>query len=389
MWRGALAALLVGLALVSCGEADAPPPTPSPTPTVVATVAPTPTPEPAVLLDEAYVLLRSGRHAEAADAFAAIAERATDPQDRSTARLGEAVAVYEMGAHGRSLSLLRQAFAAATHGSPEEARAVYLLGVRLNEARAFEEAVALLRPHAVLGTGLALAPSIVSEYARALAGNGDVERAETVWQSLLATPGLGEQLRLPILRQRASIARVQDDLEGRRRWLGQLAALTGDPEVRHELAAVGFLLGDLDLFEAQLRAIIAESPWTEEALFSVRDLRQAGYEVDPGDEGYVYYRHRAFTQARTVLLQAVQDPLISGEALAYRTYFFAASYDDDGYNLEAIALYDARGGDPGGGGLRASGAVLGGAGARKRGALHRGSAALRRGCGGGRVRIRR
>ena len=340
MWRGALAALVAALALVSCGE-DTPPPAPSPTPTTVAAPAATPTPEPAALLDEAYVLLRGGRYAEAAAVFATVAERATDPQLRSTALLGEAVAAYDTGAHGRSMGLLRRALEAATHGSPEEARAVYLLGVRLNEARAFEEAVALLRPHSVFGSGLALGPSIASEYARALAGNGEIERAETVWQSLLATPGLGEQLRLPILRQRAAIARVEDDLEGRRRWLGELARLTRDPEVRHELAAVGFLLGDLDLFEAQLRAIIAESPWTEEALFSLRDLRQAGYEVDPGQEGFVYYRHGAFAQARVVLLPAVQDPAASAEELAYRTYFLAAAYDDDGFYLESIPLYDA------------------------------------------------
>lgn len=345
MRLGALAALIAALVLVSCGE-DTPPPAPSPTPTPVATPAATPTPEPAALLDEAYVLLRGGRYAEASAMFATVADRATDPQLRSTAWLGEAVAAYDLGAHGRSMALLRRALEAATHGSPEEARAVYLLGVWLNEARAFEEAVALLRPHSVLGSGLALAPSIASEYARALAGNGDVERAETVWQSLLATPGLGEQLRLPILRQRAAIARVEGDLEGRRRWLGELAALTGDPEVRHELAAVGFLLGDLDLFEAQLRAIIAESPWTEEALFAVRDLRQAGYAVDPGQEGFVYYRHAALAQARAVLLPAVQDPAASAEELAYRTYFLAAAYDDDGFYLESVPLYDAVAAEP-------------------------------------------
>ncbi len=340
MRLGALAALFAALVLVSCGE-DTPPPAPSPTPTTVATPAATPTLEPAALLKEAYALLRSGRYDEAVTAFATVANAATDPQIRSTALLGEAVAAYDTGAHGRSMGLLRRALEAAVHGSPEEARAVYLLGVRLNEVRAFEEAVALLRPHSVLGSGLALAPSIASEYARALAGNGDVERAETVWQSLLATPGLGEQLRLPILRQRAAIARVEGDLEGRRRWLGELAALTRDPEVRHELAAVGFLLGDLDLFEAQLRAIIAESPWTEEALFSLHDLRQAGYAVDPGQEGFVYYRHGAFAQARAVLLPAVQDPAASAEELAYRTYFLAAAYDDDGFYLESVPLYDA------------------------------------------------
>lgn len=340
MRLGALSALIAALVLVSCGE-DTPPPALSPTPTTIATPAATPTPEPAALLDEAYALLRSGRYDEAVTVFATVADAATDPQIRSTALLGEAVAAYDTGAHGRSIGLLRRALEAAVHGSPEEARAVYLLGVRLNEARAFEEAVALLRPHSVLGSGLALAPSIASEYARALAGNGDVERAETVWQSLLATPGLGEQLRLPILRQRAAIARVEGDLEGRRRWLGELAALTGDPEVRHELAAVGFLLGDLDLFEAKLRAIIAETPWTEEALFAVRDLRQAGYAVDPGQEGFVFYRHGAFPQARAVLLPAVQDPAASAEELAYRTYFLAAAYDDDGFYLESVPLYDA------------------------------------------------
>jgi len=341
--HGALAALLAALTLLSCGGDEAPLPTPSPTPTAVVTATPTPspTPEPAALLDQGYVLLRAGRYDEAAQAFAGAAERTTDPAALSTARLGEAVAAYEVGAAGRSVSLLRLAMAAAVHGSPEEARAVYLLGVRLNDARAFDEAVALLRGHAVLGSGLALAPSIVSEYARALAGTGDVQRAETVWQSLLATPGLGDQLRLPVLRQRAAIARVAGDLEGRRRWLSELAVLTGDPVVRHELAAVGFLLNDLDLFEAQLRAIIAESPHTEEALQSVQDLRTAGYEVDPGDEGFVLYRHRLFGQARAVLGAAIQDSLATGEALAFRTYFLAASYDDEGFYLESVPLYDA------------------------------------------------
>ncbi len=340
--QGALAALLAALVLVSCGGEETPPPTPAPSPTAVVTATPTPapTPDPAVLLDEGYVLLRAGRYDEAAAAFSGAAEHAADPAALSTARLGEAVAVYEMGDAGRSLSLLRLAVAAAPSGSPEEARAVYLLGVRLNDGRAFAEVATLLRPHAVLGSGLALAPSIVSEYARALAGNGDVQRAETVWRSLLATPGLGEQLRLPILRQRASLARVAGDLEGRRRWLGELAALTADPVVRHELAAVGFLLGDLDLFEAQLRAIIIESPSTEEALQSVQDLRDAGYDVDPSDEGYVFYRHRAFPEARAVLTLGIEEQGLTRYALAYRTYFLAASYDDEGFYLESVPLYD-------------------------------------------------
>ena len=345
MRRGAVAVALAGLALAACGGEDAPPPTPSPTPTATVaapTPAPVPTPSPEALLGAAHELLRGGRYAEAAAAFSEAAERlANDPAGLSAARLGGAVAAYEMGDAARSLWLLRLAASAAPHGTPEEARAVYLLGVRLNEAGAFAEAASVLRPHAVLGSGLALAPSTVAEYARALAGTGDTAGAETVWQSLLATPGLGEQLRLPILRQRADVARTAGDLEGRRRWLGELAALTGDPAVRHELAAVGFLLDDLDLFEAQLRAIIAEHPSSEEALFSVQDLRAAGFAVDAGDEGYVFYRHRAHAEARAVLTPAIEEADADGEALAYRTYFLAAAYDDDGFYLESVPLYDA------------------------------------------------
>ena len=350
--RGALAALLAALAVTSCGGDEPPAPDPPPPPTEVVAATPTPTaapapaPDAAMLLDEAFALLRAGRYDEATAAFASVAETVTDPLVLSTARLGQGVAAYEAGQHGLALVLLGQALVAAPHGSREEARAVYLLGLRLNEARAFSEAIIVLRPHAVLGSGLALAPSIVSEYARALAGNGDVEDAETVWQSLLATPGLGEQLRLPILRQRADIAQVAGDLEARRRWLGELAALTGDPGVRHELAAVGFLLGDLDLFEAQLRAIIAESPSTDEALQSVKDLRDAGYAVDLGDEGYVLYRHREFARARGVLTRAVEEPGVAGGPLAYRTYFLAASYDDEGFYVESIPLYDAVAANP-------------------------------------------
>ena len=215
-----------------------------------------------------------------------------------------------------------------------------------------------------------------------------MQRAETVWRSLLATPGLGEQLRLPILRQRASLARVAGDLEGRRRWLGELAALTADPVVRHELAAVGFLLGDLYLFEAQLRAIISESPSTEEALQSVQDLRDAGYEVDPSDEGYVFYRHRAFPEARAVLTLGIEEQGLTRYALAYRNYFLAASYDDEGFYLESVPLYDTVAAIPEARCLPALGAVLGCAGIGERRRLRRGRAALRRGGARGRGRVR-
>ena len=362
---GAIALAFAVLASAACGVEQGPPaepsPTLTPTPAAPATTEPSPSPTPlpspsptagaGALIGEGYALLRAGLAGEAEAAFARAAANASDPRTLSAARLGEATAAYDRGARWRALALLWLAQEAAPRGSPEEARAVYLLGVRLNEAGAFDEAVALLRPHAALGGGLALAPWIVSEYARAFAGAGERERAETVWDALLATPDLSDQLRLPILRQRADFARRAEDLAELRRWLGELVAITADAKARHELAAVAFRLGDLDLFEAQLRAIIAESPSTDEALQAIEDLRRAGYEVDAGDEGYALYRHREFARARAVLTPAVAEAGISGEALAYRTYFLAAAYDDDGFYLEAVPLYDAVAAHPQAGGF--------------------------------------
>ncbi len=285
-------------------------------------------------------------------AFARIADDASGAAARSAARLGEAVATYALGDVERARSVLRVALALAPAGSPEELRAAYLLGVRLNEEGAHEEAVETLRPYAVLGTGLALTPFVVAEYASALAGLGEIARAESVWDLLLATPTVGQLLRTPILQQRLELAIAAEDLEGQRRWLGELVAVTGSPMLRQALAAVGFLLGDVALFEQQLRAIIVESPWSEEAVSAVQDLRTAGFAVDPGDEGFVLYRQRLYAQARAVLGPASEDPTLTGEALAYRTYFLAASYEDDGFPLESVPLYDAVAANPQAGAMR-------------------------------------
>ncbi len=350
----AVAAVLAALALTSCGG-ETPPSLETLSPPPAASASPTPSPAPAPAsapdgsLDEAYALLRAGLYGEAAVAFAELSQRATDPAAVSVARLGEAVAAYEAGDAARSLALVRLALTAAPPGSPEEARAVYLLGSRLNEGGDFAEAVALLRPHAVLGSGLALAPFIVAEYASALAGNGNGEGAGRVWRALLATPALQVQLGVSVLRQSASLARANGDLEARRRWLGELAALTGEAQVRHELAAVAFLLDDLELFETQLRAIVVERPATPEALLAIRDLRDAGFAIDAGDEGYVLYRHRAFAEARAVLAAGLGEPGLAEAALAFRTYYLAAAYDDAGFFLESIPLYDIVAASPGAG----------------------------------------
>lgn len=298
------------------------------------------TPAPAVTLEGARALLRAGLFAEAADAFASVAATASDAALLSAARLGESAAAREAGDAERALALARLALAAAPAGSNEETRAAYLLGLRLNEAGEFARAADVLRPHAVLGGGHALALHAAAEFARALAGSGDVEGAARAWDALLALPDLGEALRLAILRQRADLARETGDLEGWRRWLGQLAARTGEAAALHELASAAFLLGDLALFEEQLRAVMERWPGSEEALQAIADLRDAGFAVDAGAEGYVYYRHRAYAEARAALAAGLAEPDLPDGERAFRAYFLAAAYDDGGFPAESVPLYD-------------------------------------------------
>ncbi len=355
--RRAAGAFLLAAALASCGGSapDAPAsPTASPvatasaSATASATVAspspsPVPTPEAPVALADAHALLRAGLFAEAADAFASVAAAARAADDAallSAARLGESAAAREAGERERSLALARLALSAAPAGSREETRAAFALGVRLNEAGLFAEAADALRPHAVLGGGHALALHVAAEFARALAGSGDAAGAARAWDALLALPDLGEPLRLAVLRQRADQARATGDLAGRRRWLGELAALTGGAAVRHELAAAAFTLGDLALFEEQLRAIVTQWPGSEEALQAIADLRAAGFAVDAGAEGYVLYRHRAYAEARAVLAAGLTEPGLTAAERAFRTYFLAAAYDDAGFAAESVPLYD-------------------------------------------------
>ena len=353
--RRAAGALLLAAALVSCGgsapdDAPASPtasPVATPSPTVTATAAvatPTSTPVPApadpVALEDAHALLRAGLYAEAADAFAAVAATADDAALRSAARMGESAAAREAGDPERALALARLALAAAPAGSREETRAAFLLGLRLNETGRHAEAADALRPHAVLGGGHALAPHVAAEFARALAGGGDAAGAASTWDALLALPDLSEPLRLTVLRQRADLARGTGDDAALRRWLGELAARTGEAAVRHELAAAAFRLGDLALFEEQLRAIVTQWPGSDEAPQAIADLRDAGLTVDAGAEGYVLYRRRAYAETRAVLAAGLTEPALTEAERAFRTYFLAAAYDDAGFAAESVPLYD-------------------------------------------------
>ena len=350
LWRAA-GALLLAAALVSCGGSDpddapaspASDATPSATATPTAAVTPTATPVPPadpVALEDAWALLRAGLFAEAADAFATVAAAADDAALRSAARMGESAAARELGDPERALALARLALEAAPAGSRERTRAAFLLGVRLNEAGRFAEAADALRPHAVLGGGHALAPHVAAEFARALAGSGDAVGAAATWDALLALPDLSEPLRLTILRQRAAAARGTGDAAALRRWLGQLAERTGEASVRHELAAAAFRLGDLALFEEQLRAIVAQWPASDEALQAIADLRAAGLAVDAGAEGYALYRRRAYAEARAVLAAGLTEPALAEAERAFRTYFLAAALDDAGFAAESVPLYD-------------------------------------------------
>ncbi len=347
---GLLAAALVLLWCGACGGGDRPARTPVRlAPTVVPTETPQGAPTPVVevrgplaaTLAEADALLRAGQYAEAAAGFANVAAGSTEPAIGSRARLGQAIAAYEAGDAEVAVRLLRLALDAAPPDSLEQARAVYLLGVRLNESGAFAEAAGVLAPHAVAPGGGALDPYIAAEYASALAASGDAAGAAEAWDELLANEATGDHLRATILRERGDHARALGDLAAAAASLGELVALTRDHRARYELAGLAFTLGDSATFAEQLRLVIAERPSTREAVLAIGDLRTAGFAVDAGEEGYVLYRHRAYAEARSVLGVAAAEPGLTEADRAFRTYYLAAAHDDAGLYVEAVPLYDS------------------------------------------------
>jgi hypothetical protein len=145
---------------------------------------------------------------------------------------------------------------------------------------------------------------------------------------LLAPGGLPEGLLPLAYREQAESAKAAGDAAGAAGWLGRAAALTGDPADRYTAAGAAQAAGDTSTFAALLRAVVAESPSSRYAPIAIADLRDAGFAVDPAQEGLVAYRRGAYAEAQRLLERVVAEPAAgtTTASLAFATYYLAAAY---------------------------------------------------------------
>ncbi len=305
---------------------------PQPSPTLV--------PGGAGAFEDGRQALREGRFEDAIAAYEVVARNAPDNETHAAAMLGEAVARFENSERDASVAKLRQAVAEAPPSSPTGRQAGYLLGMRLNEDGYFGDAMGILG--ALLGvTDDPLTPYIAAEHARAAAGAGDVAAASSGWDAALAYGMADPVLLASVYEQRAGAADAAGDLTGARSWLGKLVSVRGDAATRYRLAAVAKELGDESTVAAQLRAIVTGFPGSDEAVLAMGDLRAAGYAVDSGQEGFVYYRRGAYAEARRVLSAAVNEEGLPAADKVFRYYYLGAANEDSGNAAAAVESYDA------------------------------------------------
>lgn len=312
----------------------------------IATPVPTVAPVSESRLEAAAQLRRDGDAAGAAEAYLSIA--ATNPAARPEALLGAGIARFEAGDPDGAIEALKGSLEQSSPNSPTRRRAAYLLGLRLNDAGRFAEALAALREFVQSATLDGLQPYIVAEFARASARSGDAVAAASAWDAVLGSPAATNTLRAAAYRDRADAAAAAGDTAAVVTWLTRLVGIQPNPENRYALATAAKRRGDGDTFAAQLRAVMSESPSSPFASRAIADLTDAGYAVDPGREGFVYYRRGAYTDARRVLAVAAVAPGLSAADRAFRSYYLAAAYEDSGSLATAVQWYDiAASADPG------------------------------------------
>ena len=351
-WLLATPVLLLGLVLGSAcsgnnpDTADTPTVPPSSTTGTSPTSVPSATPTIQVVLPEgssseriavANGILREGRFELARATFEQIAAVSETDEERAEAWFGAGSAAHEAGEVESSLAAFRTAFELAPAGTPIASRSGYMLAKRLNDAERFEEAAEVARETERTSV---LDGYIRNELARALAGIGDAAGANAEWDAVLALASTSTTARAEIFRARIALAEEAEDTEALAEALGGLIAVTGDPEARFQRAALAREAEEWDVFEAQLKAIIADSPASSFAPRAIVELRDAGIPIDPGQEGLVYYRRDAYADAKRVLLPSLDDPNASLAQFTFRAYYLGAAYEDSGDYANAIRYYD-------------------------------------------------
>lgn len=303
-------------------------------PTATATVPPL-----TADIASARALYREGRFDQAREAFEHVAAASTDGGERADALVGGATVAFELNDESGGIVALEEAVSAAPAGSASGVRAAYLLVKHLNLRADYAAAAAAYDRWGVQANGSPLGPYVRAEGARALAGAGRVAEAEALWAALLSGPSAGA-VEDDVYRAQADYARSAGDDARLRAALRNLVNVTGDAGAGLELAEVLTRAGDSSGAVEVMRSIVADSPASAYAVVALDRLEAAGYAVDPGQAGLVYYRHGAYAAAKRVLLPAVDEPGISAADLGFRAFYLGASYEDSGEPELAVKFYD-------------------------------------------------
>lgn len=303
----------------------------------------TPVP-PTADIASARALYREGKFGEARDAFRRVAASSRSAEERTDALVGSATAAFELNDATAAVSALEQAEAGAPQGSASGLRAAYLLADHYNADERYSHAAAVYTRWAGAVGASPIGPYFQNAGAIALAGTGRVVDADALWERVLSAPAATPALKTTVYRAQAGLARAQDDDFRLRGALGGLVSATGEPAARIELSEVAGRLGDSATMVAQLKAIVAGSPASVYAGIALDRLASGGYAVDAGQAGLVYYRHGSYSQAARVLLDAVNEPGISADQLAFRAFYLGATYEDSGEPDLAIHYYDVAAG---------------------------------------------
>lgn len=347
---GCVAACALSLSACIFSDREAPGPTPTDAaggggaglpggsngsgPTATATVPPA-----TADIASARALYREGRFDQARDAFEHVAAASTDGEERADALVGVATVAFELNDEAGGIAALEKAVGAAPAGSASGVRAAYLLVKHLNLGGDYAAAAEAYGSWAGVAGASPLGPFLQAEGASALAGAGRVSEARALWAALLAGPAAGA-VAADVYRAQAGLARASGDDVGLVTALRNLGNVTDEPGVWSELSDVLTRAGDSAGAVEVMRSIVEDSPASAYAAVAFERLEAAGYAVDPGQAGLVYYRHGAYADAKRVLLPAVDEPGISAADLGFRAFYLGASYEDSGEPELAVKFYD-------------------------------------------------
>ena len=306
----------------------------TPTPTAL---PPTGTPVP---LRDPTTLAREGNFEAAAAGFGRVADLASGPEAKAAARLQQALALHDGGASAGALTAASEAVTLAPAGSMVAVQARLMTSrLLLTAPQRPSEALAVLEPLSGGATG-GMEPYVLAETTRAALAAGDAALAESTWARLLSLPNLPSSIADGAYAAQAEAARSSGDLTRYVDSLRRGIAARDAASTRYQLAEALRESGDEPGRLAHLRAITTNFPAHPLAVRAVRELTDAGAAIDPAQEGFIYYRAGALTDAHAALETAVAQPARTGTALAFATFYLAAVLEDRGRAAEAIATYD-------------------------------------------------